>query len=176
MYVPEDRELEVFVEQSNAIEGIYEGPGHPLYDDHLAAARFVAERPLGTSLSPRIVHARVMASEPKSWPGGYRTVNVRVGPFLKAPWEQLPQLMRRLLDRVEARYSEGGPFSEDEAWNLHHELEHIHPFRDGNGRTGRLWLNALLLSSGHEWLTVFERSRQSYYNSIREWEARNARY
>ena len=41
---------------------------------------------------------------------------------------------------------------------------------DGNGRTGRLWLNSLRLACGYPWLTVQAAEREAYYESIREWE------
>lgn len=59
-------------------------------------------------------------------------------------------------------------------WDLHHEFEHIHPFFDGNGRTGRLWLNALRLAAGLPWLTVWAADRQRYYAAIRAWELAHA--
>jgi len=171
VYEPEDEELQEFVRQSNAIEGIYAGPGDPLYDDHLRAARMVALDPKDFVPLSRLLHHTIMRSQPDAFPGDYRRVNVRVGHFVKPPHSVVPDLMRDLDLRVKHRIDAGGVFTYEECWNLHHEFEHVHPFVDGNGRTGRLWLNTLLLASGHEWETVFERNRQAYYDKIRTWES-----
>ena len=40
---------------------------------------------------------------------------------------------------------------------------------DGNGRTGRLWLNNLRLACGYPWLIVQAAERKAYYEAIREW-------
>lgn len=167
-----DREdIEEFVRQSNAIEGLYATPGDPLYDDHLNAALWVAETPTWGRSEPPLLHSIVMRSKPLVMPGFYRKVDVSVGGYVKAPWLTAPDLMADLLWRADYPDSEG---VEAWCWAMHNELEAIHPFMDGNGRTGRLWLNALRLQNGLPWLIVWERDRQAYYQRIIDWERDNA--
>jgi Fic family protein len=67
--------------------------------------------------------------------GRYRKISVRVGRYLPPPPEQVSGLMAELL----AWWNSGA-----ERWSpvissavIHHRFEDIHPFADGNGRTGR---------------------------------------
>lgn len=51
-------------------------------------------------------------------------------------------------------------------WNCHNEFEIIHPFIDGNGRTGRLLLNWLMLYNKYDLHIVKHEKRYDYYNII----------
>jgi hypothetical protein len=49
---------------------------------------------------------------------------------------------------------------------IHKEFERIHPFLDGNGRTGRLILNLLLLRLGWPPAIIFKNQRTRYLNAL----------
>jgi Fic family protein len=51
---------------------------------------------------------------------------------------------------------------------LHHWLTWIHPFSDGNGRAGRMFLNFFLLQKGYPEIVVKITDRDEYYNSLIE--------
>jgi Fic family protein len=50
---------------------------------------------------------------------------------------------------------------------LHNQLEQIHPFRDANGRVGRLALNLLLVRSGLPPAIIRKRGRTQYLRAMR---------
>lgn len=167
--------LEEFVTQSNLIEEIYEGPGYPLYDDYLRACDLVSRASLMEISPPASLHKTIMRSQPEHNPGRYRVTRVEVGGHEAPDPGRVPSLMMIMLAKLtwmEDLSIAGQRPSEEAIWDLHNEFEYIHPFSDGNGRTGRLWLNAIRLYFGFPWLTVFDSEKEAYYQRIREWTAR----
>jgi Fic family protein len=49
---------------------------------------------------------------------------------------------------------------------FHEKFERIHPFYDGNGRTGRMLLNLILMRGGFPPLIVENRTRKEYYSVL----------
>jgi len=49
---------------------------------------------------------------------------------------------------------------------FHHVFESVHPFRDGNGRVGRLLLNFILRKSGLPMINIKNREKSRYYDAL----------
>lgn len=55
---------------------------------------------------------------------------------------------------------------------FHAKFENIHPFADGNGRTGRIVMNYILLLNDHPPVIVHEEDRKAYYTALEAWDER----
>jgi Fic family protein len=53
---------------------------------------------------------------------------------------------------------------------VHNQFENIHPFRDGNGRVGRILLNNILLKHGLPPLNINFKKRMEYYKTLQAYE------
>jgi Fic family protein len=88
------------------------------------------------------------------------------------PWGQVANEVDELLAWIEASKSRGDGESDPwvhpviQAGLTHHQLVWIHPFRDGNGRTARMFTTLLLYQRGYDFKYLFELS--DYYNQDRD--------
>lgn len=55
---------------------------------------------------------------------------------------------------------------------FHAKFENIHPFADGNGRTGRLAMNYFLVTHNHPPVIIHEEDRREYYAALEAWDCR----
>jgi Fic family protein len=112
--------------------------------NYFAALRYVEKHATKKSVTHedilslhRIIAGQVMD---QGEAGRYRTIRVRVGAYLPPQPEQVSGLMRELFDWWNKSSVKLSPVLSSSI--LHYRFEAIHPFADGNGRTGRalaLW-------------------------------------
>lgn len=160
-----------FIKESNAIEGLYypyrcydNGEVNiPEISNHREAFIYMKN-----NCGKNLTHKRILTMHgilmdgllDDKYTGKYRTCNVRIGDsFGYLPIQIRPAMdnLIKMAKRVK---------TEEEVWNVHNEFEVIHPFADGNGRTGRLILNWLNLKIGLPLEIVLSDNRQEYYNKI----------
>ena len=49
---------------------------------------------------------------------------------------------------------------------FHHKFEKIHPFSDGNGRTGRMLVNMILLKNNYPPMIIYKKDRRMYLDAL----------
>jgi Fic family protein len=98
---------------------------------------------------------------------GYRTTDVRVikSNFEATPAPYVKTDMNLLLDWYEKNKNILHPFVL--AVVFHHKFEKIHPFMDGNGRTGRMILNFILMKNEYPPMIIHKKTREDYLVSLR---------
>ena len=125
--------------------------------------------PLSESIIKQI-HYLVLADKREDR-GVYRRVPVKimgakhepVQPYLIQPKiEQLLEDYRNNTDHIISRLA-----------RFHLEFEGIHPFIDGNGRTGRLLVNLELMKAGYPPIDIKFADRISYYNAFDEYHVKH---
>jgi hypothetical protein len=101
-------------------------------------------------------------------PGMFREHDIQPfgGGMTPPAWPLVPGRVQDWIDEVNAAAAEihgdgGVPLPEILA-RLHDGFEKVHPFIDGNGRTGRLLLNLLLVRLGYPPVIVLKRQRPAY--------------
>lgn len=114
------------------------------------AGRWASQRRVVDVLSTMVLRDlhRRMFGETWEWAGSYRKSDKNLAPYR---WTHVPELMENLVANTRASYgaSDQSPEAIDDiALRFHHQLVHIHPWPNGNGRHGRLATDVLLRSWG----------------------------
>jgi Fic family protein len=112
--------------------------------NYLAGLRFIEQRAKKKTITHEDVlklHA-IIASDvmDQGQAGRYRDIRVRVGKYLPPAPEMVSGLMAELLEWWNTKSAQWSPVISSAI--IHYQFEAIHPFADGNGRTGRalaLW-------------------------------------
>ena len=164
------QEINDFIKESNAIEGIYNDIA--LEADHRHAFVHMLEDALDGKL-PDIKHLhQTMLHGKLQHAGFYRECYVQVGSYVAPDYKLVPILMDNFMSNMRFDYL-NGKFDVKRCWHYHHYFETIHPFEDGNGRAGRLLLAQLFLLHDLEMPIIYEQSKWDYYASIESWRFEN---
>ena len=111
----------------------------------------------------------------RSWqlgerPGEYKKHDYVTGrEEIGAAPEDVQEEMAELMDELQDLMQEDALTA---AAYFHVKFENIHPFADGNGRTGRLAMNYLLVMLGHPPIVVHEEDRKEYYAALEAWDTK----
>lgn len=141
-----------FVRESNRIEGIKREPLTAELREHAELLRFPA---LAVECIERFVGV-IAPGKPLRREQG---MNVRVGRHV-APYggKHIEEKLSDLLGRVNRG---------DDPWEVHCAYETLHPFMDGNGRSGRaVWLWQMVRQAGAEWPITAGFLQGFYYQTL----------
>jgi len=104
---------------------------------------------------------------PGSIPGEYTTEDMAAGDTVFGDHETLIARVPSLMTSTEKAIGDGQhPLIVAAKW--HGYYEYLHPFRDGNGRTGRLLSNFILLRAGHPLLIIELKDRSEYISALKQ--------
>lgn len=166
--------IEKFIVESNAIEGVF---GTTALNTSLKAWAHLSKVKIITPKDVKKVHSILMAedvswSEPhlkKKYIGVFRDCPVYIGGRAAMDSMFIEGAIQSWCSGMNMRGTEGEENKVGLSKDLHVEYETIHPFVDGNGRTGRMFMNWERLKNGLPILIIHEGDEQyEYYKWFRK--------
>ena len=104
---------------------------------------------------------------PEAIPGEYTTEDMAAGDTVFGDHETLIARIPNLMASTEKAINDGQhPIVVAAKW--HGYYEYLHPFRDGNGRTGRLLSNFILLRANHPLHIIRLEDRAAYISALKQ--------
>ena len=142
--------------------------------DHFRAFDYVAthlDAPFDEALlkeTNRLVVEHTLAYRcPGAAAGDYTTEDMAAGDTVFGDHEQLISRAPSLMSSTERALADGQhPLVVAARW--HGYYEYLHPFRDGNGRTGRLLSNFILMRAGHPLLVIDVNDCAAYISALKQ--------
>lgn len=159
---------------ADAAQWVYEQAIHPTGPHRRGDVLTLAE--------VRETHHRAMApvwgvaphpdASPREGPGSFREHEIHPFPGGMVPvsWPLIHSEMTAWVSEVNDLNPVLG-VSMDDLARFHARFEQIHPFLDGNGRTGRLVLNLVLVRLGYPPAIIYKRDRDRYLRALRRADA-----
>lgn len=156
--IPEGKTLfEAFemLDHFNAYEYVMQNTGHTLDET------FVKE------INRRVTCHTLTYRVPDAVPGEYTTTDMAAGDTVFGDHNELIARLPQMLASTERAISAAAVHPVVLAARFHGFFEYLHPFRDGNGRTGRLLTNCILLRMGHPIIVIPSECRNEYISALR---------
>ena len=104
---------------------------------------------------------------PDAKPGEYTQTDMCAGDTVFGEHEQLIARVPQLLSSTQRTLEENKIHPMILAARFHGFYEYLHPFRDGNGRIGRLFSNFIFHKAGHPIVIITQESKYEYINALR---------
>jgi Fic family protein len=156
------KDVEEFLKESNAIEGVYD-------EDSLQQALFAWNYLINEDeMSAHTIlktHKILMLHQPlhPDERGYFRKVPVYIGGKEARNWKVIPTEIANWCKKMNIQIADISSRKEHRSKLLHVEYEKIHPFVDGNGRTGRMFMNWWRLKNKLPLLIIHEGQEQLDY-------------
>ena len=112
------------------------------------------------------LHYLIVQDTEKQHAGLYRNIDVFITGTEHIPPSALdiPKKMQEFIQWIQVNTKKLSVI--ELAAIAHHKFVHIHPFRDGNGRTGRLIMNIFLMHAGFPLAIIQKNDRKKYYRVL----------
>ena len=111
----------------------------------------------GTFFTLQTIH-KYLFNNVFDFAGNLRTVNIAKGNFLFAPLNYLENTLQNIDKMSQSTY--------DEIIEKYVEMNIAHPFREGNGRSTRIWLDHILKEELNKVIDWTKLDKQSYLNAM----------
>lgn len=111
----------------------------------------------GTFFTLQTIH-KYLFNNVFDFAGNLRTVNIAKGNFLFAPLNYLENTLQNIDKMSQSTY--------DEIIEKYIEMNIAHPFREGNGRSTRIWLDHILKEELNKVINWTKIDKQSYLNAM----------
>ncbi|CAF1233751.1 unnamed protein product [Rotaria sp. Silwood1] len=112
------------------------------------------------------IHRRVLGFVDPIQAGHLRQHQVYVGSFVPPAAEDVPSYLDDFLLWLNSLEDTRDLHAIELAAIAHYKFVYIHPFIDGNGRTGRLLMNLILMRSGFPPVIIKKSDRLAYYSYL----------
>jgi len=153
--------------------------GKSLYEafeilDHFKAYEFLMSKttqPLTEELiketHKRLTEHTLNYRYPDSQPGDYTTTDMGAGDTIFGDHEVNISRMPVLIESTQKAIEKPLVHPIEIAAKFHKYFIYLHPFRDGNGRLGRLLSNFILVKLGHPIIIIQSDHKQEYINALK---------